>query len=288
MQAAIPPRWDRPVFVASMGRSGSTLLQRLLNVHPALTIWGEHGGFLKGLTEAYRLVSVEPSHREQLIGGFEHRDTVIGSLDEHDKFRPWVSPFHPDSITERLKTFIVETFTEGLTPEVRWGFKEIRYSAAELRRLMELFPDAHLVILARDVQGYAKSRFFAFGQTNFDLESPDGIEDATSKLDAMIDGWMKRYTGLLDLQSEMAERTSVVAYSDLVSGNDRASRLFVELGETSPTTADLESVLDAKAGSSFRWNEAARANRERLDEVIAGANYDHARYDVLSKRLGLT
>jgi len=58
-----------------MGRSGSTLLQRLLNVHAGLTIWGEHGGFLKGITEAYRLVGVEPSHRDQLEGGYEHRGT---------------------------------------------------------------------------------------------------------------------------------------------------------------------------------------------------------------------
>ncbi len=288
MFAAIPPRWDRPVFVASMGRSGSTLLQRLLNVHPALTIWGEHGGFMRGVTEAYRLVSVEPSHREQLEGGFEHRDTVIGKLDEHDKFRPWVSPFHPDAFSERLRHFVVDTFTEGLTDDVRWGFKEIRYSGAEMRRLMELFPKAHLVILARDVPGYSKSRFFAFGQTDFDLESTDGVTAATAKIDAMIDGWMKRYTGLLDLASEEPNRTSVVAYSDLVSGNDRASRLFSELGETPPSDQELEEVLDAKAGSSFRWNEAARANSDLLDDVIANANYDRARYDMLAQRLGLT
>ena len=288
MNANIPPRWDRPVFVASMGRSGSTLLQRLLNVNPLLTIWGEHGGFMRGIAEAYRLVSVNPSHREQLEGGFEPRGTVVGKLDEHDKFRPWVSPFHPDAFTERLRHFVVETFTEGLTEDIRWGFKEIRYSGAEIRRLMELFPQAHLVILARDVPGYAKSRFFAFGQTNFNLESEDGIAAAAVKIDAMIDGWMKRYDGLLDLAGEVGERTSVVAYSDLVSGNDRASRLFEELGEGPPSTQDLEQVFGAKAGSSFRWNEAARANRELLDDVIANANYDRDLYGVLARRLGLT
>lgn len=271
-----------------MGRSGSTLLQRLLNVHPDLTIWGEHGGFLKGLAESYRLASIEPSHREQLEGGFEHRHTVIGKLDEHDKFRPWVSPFHPDSIGERIHDFIIDTFTAGLTPEIRWGFKEIRYSAAELRRLMELFPQAHLVVLARDVSGYAKSRFFAFGQTNFDLQSADGVADATAKIDAMVDGWMKRYTGLLDLADEQRERTSLVAYSDLASGNDRISRVFDELGETRPAELELEQVLQAKAGSSFRWNEAARENRDRLDDVIANANYDRERYALLATRLGLS
>ena len=271
-----------------MGRSGSTLLQRLLNVHPHLTIWGEHGGFLKGIAEAYRLVGVEPSHRDQLEGGYEHRDTVIGALDDHDKFRPWVSPFAPDAFVTRLRQFVIETFTEGLPEDVRWGFKEIRYSGAEMRRLMELFPDAHLVILARDVPGYAKSRFFAFGQTDFDLQSPDGKEVAARKIDAMIDGWMKRYTGLLDLAEEQPDRTSVVAYSDLVAGNDRTSRLFTELGEDPPSDSAIAVVLDAKAGSSFRWNEAARENQSRLDEVISKAHYDRARYDMLAAQLGLS
>ena len=31
----------RPVVVLSSGRSGSTLLQKLLNTHPDLVIWGE-------------------------------------------------------------------------------------------------------------------------------------------------------------------------------------------------------------------------------------------------------
>jgi hypothetical protein len=283
-----PARWERPVFVASMGRSGSTLLQRLLNVHAGLTIWGEHGGFLKGITEAYRLVGVEPSHRDQLEGGYEHRGTVIGVLDEHDKFRPWVSPFTPDAFVARLRAFVVDTFTEGLPNDVRWGFKEIRYSGSEMRRLMELFPDAHLVILARDVSGYAKSRFFAFGQTDFDLQSVEGVHVATGKIDTMIDGWMKRYTGLLDLAAEQPDRTSVVAYSDLVAGNDRTSRLFTELGEEPPSDEALARVLEAKAGSSFRWNEAARENQARLDEVISNANYDRARYDVLAAQLGLS
>ena len=288
MQPTTPSGWDRPVFVASMGRSGSTLLQRLLNVHPRLTIWGEHGGFLKGIAEAYRLVGVEPSHREQLEAGYEHRDTVIGVLDEHDKFRPWVSPFTPDALVARLRGLVVDAFTEGLHRDVRWGFKEIRYSGAEMRRLMELFPHAHLVILARDVPGYASSRFFAFGQKDFDLQSDEGVQVATGKIDTMIDGWMKRYTGLLDLANEQPGRTSLVAYSDLVADNDRTSRLFTELGEEPPSDAALAQVLVAKAGSSFRWNEAARENQARLDEVISNANYDRARYDVLAAQLGLS
>ena len=153
---------------------------------------------------------------------------------------------------------------------------------------MELFPESRLVILARDVSGYATSRFFAFGQTNFDLVSDEGIADAKKKLDNMIDGWMKRYSGLLSVRDQLPGRTSVVAYSDLVPGNDRATRLFEEIGETAPPIDAIERVLGAKAGSSFRHNSTARANRERLVDLVANADYDRAAYDKLASRLGLS
>jgi hypothetical protein len=287
MQPQILPRWNSPVFVASMGRSGSTLLQRVMNVHPDLTIWGEHGGFLKGLAEAHRLVT-QPDAQTNMASGYESRGTVVGPLAEHDTFKPWVLPFESADITAALRTLIVDAFTKGLTPNIRWGFKEVRYSGVEIRQLMELFPESRLVILARDVPGFATSRFFAFGQRNFDLVSEEGVVDANKKLVNMIDGWMKRYAGLLSVRDQLPERTSVVAYSDLVPGNDRAARLFEELGETAPTSEAIERVLSAKAGSSYRHNSAARENRERLVELVANADYDRASYDKLASRLGLS
>ncbi len=53
----------RPVFVISTGRSGSTLVQRLLNCHPAQVVWGEHHGFLASLLGAYMQMS-NPGHRQ--------------------------------------------------------------------------------------------------------------------------------------------------------------------------------------------------------------------------------
>ena len=44
---------ENPVFIFSAGwRTGSTLLQRLLNSHPEILVWGENGAFLDGILEA--------------------------------------------------------------------------------------------------------------------------------------------------------------------------------------------------------------------------------------------
>lgn len=287
MHANISPRWDSPVFVASMGRSGSTLLQRVLNVHPELTIWGEHGGFLKGLLESHAM-TLEESAYQNLTDGYEIRSSVIGELVEKEKFKPWVSPFRPEDVGDALRQLMVDLFTSDLTPDIRWGFKEIRYTKAQLTPLMELFPKAHMVILARDLEGYAMSRFFAFGQTDFDLVSVEGKADAAKKLGQMAKGWMARYQSLLEVQEQFPDRTSMVAYSDLVSGSSRPQELFAELGETIPSAEAIEVVLGAKTGSSFRFNEAARVNREALAEVLSGVEYDRAEYARLAATLGLS
>ena len=270
-----------------MGRSGSTLLQRLLNVHPELTIWGEHGGFLKGLLDSYA-VTLHEANRDNLIDGYDHRASVIGELVEKDKFKPWVSPFRPVDLQDRLRTLMVELFTEGLTPDIRWGFKEIRYSKSEIAPLMELFPNAHLVILARDLDGYSTSRFFAFGNTNFDLETTEGRAEASKKLGQMRNGWMARYGGLIDVRDQFSERTSVVSYADLTPGSARPAELFDELGEKLPSTDAIEAVLGAKTGSSFRFNEAARANRARLQDLLSEADYDRDEYSRLATELGVS
>ena len=271
-----------------MGRSGSTLLQRVLNVHPELTIWGEHNAFLKGILSSHLVSSSDAAMAKNLDDGFENRASVIGELSEKDVFKPWVSPFRASDVSDGLYQFVVDLFTRDLSPEMRWGFKEIRYTEVELERLLNMFPESHLIILGRDVPGYATSRFFAFGNSNYDLISDDGREKASARLSNMIGGWVARYQGLLGLTESFPNRTSVVAYSDLVPGSDRPRRLFEELGESPASPEAIEAVLGAKAGSSFAHNSEARENRARLAEVLSTADYDRAEVARLSSLIGLS
>ncbi len=271
-----------------MGRSGSTLLQRVLNVHPELTIWGEHSAFLKGILSSHMVATNDEAMKTNLDDGYDNRASVIGELSDKDAFKPWVSPFRATDVSDGLREFVIELFTRELAPEVRWGFKEIRYTEIELERIMNMFPEGHLVILGRDVPGYATSRFFAFGNSNYELVTDEGRAKASARLENMIGGWITRYQGLLGLANTFPGRVSVVAYSDLVSGSDRPRRLFEELGETPPSAEAIETVLGAKAGSSFAHNSEARENRDRLAEIIAVANYDRDEADRLSGLLGLS
>lgn len=285
MSEAIPTRWNRPIFVASMGRSGSTLLQRVLNLHPEITIWGEHGGFLSGLLQSYEAASA-PDTVRNLEAGYAARDQVIGELADKSSFTPWVSPFAPAELEDRVEEMIRGLFTSGLGPSVRWGFKEIRYGKQELVTLMEMFPEAHLVVLARDLPGFAQSRFFAFGNTAFDFDSEDGRKAIAERLTKMSGNWIRRYQAMVTVQERYPDRTSLIAYRDLVAGSPRPTALFEELGEMSPTQQALDAVLGEVTGSSYKFNDAARKNREELLTVLNEAVIDWGEYRRLAEILG--
>ena len=58
------PIEDDPVFVCGPHRSRSTYLQRLLNIHPGLVVWGEHGGLINRLAELDRIGAQQAQARE--------------------------------------------------------------------------------------------------------------------------------------------------------------------------------------------------------------------------------
>lgn len=285
MAEDVPTRWNRPIFVASMGRSGSTLLQRVLNVHPEITIWGEHGGFLTGLLESYESIA-SPATAENVTDGYKSRGEVVGELANKAAFRPWVSPFTPTEVQVRLADLTRELFTNELDESIRWGFKEIRYSDRELNTLLAMFPEAHLVVLTRNFRGFAQSRFFAFGNTNFDFGSEEGREAVKIQLAKMSRRWIRRHRGLVKLRDENITRSSLIGYNDLAIGSSRPRDLFTELGEPPPSQEAIDSVLGAVSGSSFAHNSTARENRRILGELLDESRIDWEEIGTLSNQLG--
>jgi len=130
--------------------------------------------------------------------------------------------------------------------------------------------------------------FFAFGNTNFDLETDEGMAKAKNRLESMLGGWTRRYQGLVALRSDLGDRASVVAYSDLVPGSARIDALFAELGEQPPRSGAIEEVLGAVSGSSYKHNSKARSSRDRLGELIESAEVDREEIARLSRLLGLS
>ena len=141
------------IFIITYGRSGSTLLQSLLQTIPRAHIAGENYGALY------------PMFQASLRIGKSKR--TWGKKD-HGANHPW---FMADKLQpKRFANLLADMFVqEVLRPprDARWiGFKEIRYASMEdqfepfLDFLRARFPNTHLVFNSRDVDKVAQSKWW--------------------------------------------------------------------------------------------------------------------------------
>ena len=154
MFAKMLPDLKGTIFIVTYGRSGSTLLQSLLQTIPGAHITGENNLALASLFEASRSI-----RRARRTWGQEPRP----------KTHPW---FGVDRVRpKRFETRLVRSFVEEvLRPprEARWiGFKEIRYQTLEqdfvpfLEFCQRSFPNPVFVFNSRNGLDVSKSRWWA-------------------------------------------------------------------------------------------------------------------------------
>ena len=137
---------EAPIFVLGCSqRTGTTALQRLLNSHRQVLIWGEHDGYLNRLHEGYiSLMAWKAAHPAS--------PAEFLSLSR--------AYFMPNVIPDKavLRTSFLEHVrslfpTPGdRDPDCRWGFKEVRYNAYLALFLQELFPNACFIHVVRHIE----------------------------------------------------------------------------------------------------------------------------------------
>lgn len=157
-----------PVIVFTCGRTGSTLLIRMLNCLPRTIVWGEHNGALRPLLSSYaRLRTVADNkfvaRAANLLQPVYDREPILSGQGMSIEWLNWFSTadvdrlyrelitglFHPDSAKQRFS---------------RWGFKEIQYRDGELGLLRMLFPAMRTIILYRNPAAVLASQFRNFAK----------------------------------------------------------------------------------------------------------------------------
>ena len=145
------------VFVVTYGRSGSTVLQNLLNTLPGYQIKGENNNALFPLFQSWRAIAHSPDI-----------DRMRRTQGRSDARHPWFGAENIDANTYRtaLCGFFAQTILQPAPKVVVSGFKEIRTIADPVRFreyldfMKDGFPQARFVFNTRNHDAVVRSSWW--------------------------------------------------------------------------------------------------------------------------------
>ncbi len=212
-QSAVPSRPDLGyLFIVTYGRSGSTLLQGVLNSIPGYLVRGENRQAMRHLWEFHRTAVQE---RQRQRRSQENRGLEPGGHTAADAFFG-IDDFPVRRSLAGIRRLAVETLLRP-APDTRvTGFKEIRWSEEDVGDyvawLRRVFPDARFVVNTRDLDDVSRSKWWAE-----DPAARDGLQAVEARL--------------LDLAASLGDAGFHVHYDDYVADPSRLRPLFEWLGE---------------------------------------------------------
>ncbi|SDY98871.1 sulfotransferase family protein [Tindallia californiensis] len=136
---------ESPIFVfAATWRTGSTLVQRVINASEEVFIWGEPSF----LSDLYRMTNKLEGYLDKV--NF-NQDVAIRK--KVGGWIPVVSP-SPSKARDAVKAFLLELYSDETKEKFgveRWGFKEVRNDAINnILLLKKVFPESKFIFLIRD------------------------------------------------------------------------------------------------------------------------------------------
>lgn len=201
------PQLKRNLFIVTYGRSGSTLLQRLVQTIPGCTLRGENFNVIRGIWQS--AVSV---HNTRNLWG--------------NSRQPELSPWHgadrvrPDIYAEALIDAMIAHVLRPPQDARYFGFKEIRYVQLddrfpELLHFMRAhFKDAFFIFNTRDAEDVKKSAWWK-------NKDPDHIRQMVAKMD-------QRFA---DYHAANPDHSELLSYESFSKNSSALRPLFEKLGE---------------------------------------------------------
>lgn len=204
------------LFIVAQKRTGSTLLQRILNQIPGFSISGENGGAFLSLADFYNKLSKIRSYR------FAIRTFVEGETNAKPSWlNPWID--NTEGILDHLRRMMEEMYASNGTRV--WGFKEIRYGRfgesydeflAQVSFLRVLFPSCKLLLLSREMESLIRSNL---------KRPPEGRNLSEDELTRMV---RLQFSHLERFSREYREGSFLLFYEDI---RDQTPRFRKDLFE---------------------------------------------------------
>ena len=275
---------EEPVFIFTIHRSGGTLLMRMLNCHPALVIWGEHGGFINKLADADVMVR---SLSDWLPVRSDEEIEEYVAFGEHwqRSFQPHINPFAYSDFARWCHDLLTQGFSRGLNQGQRWGFKEIRYHRPSVATFLErLFPAAKFIFLLRDPIELCVSNILVKWSLTEVLAHGGGDDQESLRqvVDDCLYAILAKQTYFDEIQRALPLKCICTRYETLVEFPEtEVARLlkFLDLPLQEDVRARVKTVIAAVSGATVKnpadhhpvVNEQGirRACGELLDRIAA-------------------
>ncbi|WP_337099021.1 sulfotransferase [Paenibacillus sp. YIM B09110] len=135
------------ILSAATHRSGSTLVQRILNARPQTLIWGEHLGILR------QFHAIQNKMQTFSRKGISSRQAYFQSGENPNQWMALMTPspeYVEQATIQSVKTFLDHLYQQNKEGHDIIGFKEVRYGAKELTILKKCYPEAKLLLLVRN------------------------------------------------------------------------------------------------------------------------------------------
>lgn len=254
MNAAAPEK--QALFILGHPRSGTTLVQRLLNSYDDVVIWGEHGAFLKGLSQAFYRVHEHP----HLWNSPRAWPAKTIPEDKNWSAQGWMNWFDQAQWLETFQKFMGLIFTpESLKDAKFWGFREVNYITHPTERtfdfLSRAFPNAIFVFVARDF---------------FNVLASIKIHEKASgwrKVKSYAERWKFQNQELWKWHNSGKIKSYWLRYEDFIEGRGELLNLLAAMGKN---FGDAQrQILDSKfgRGTSFYNKAADTAYNERWQSL---------------------
>jgi hypothetical protein len=135
------------IISAVAHRSGSTLLQRIINSRKENLIWGEHQGVVTSFLDMYKQVRTY---------SLDYRKERNAYFDSDENPNVWTAtmtpefPFVEQAVMESVRAFMNALYSQYRDTHDTIGFKEVRYGEQELRLLRKCYPEAEFLLVVRN------------------------------------------------------------------------------------------------------------------------------------------